>query len=302
MTDESSISRKGLAQALGAHGIWGLVPLYFLLVIHVPALELVAWRAIFTLPVCLLLLGFAGQFGQLWRAISNRRTLGWLAVSAALIGTNWVVIVLAVQAQHVLATSLGYYINPMFNVLMGTVFLKERLSRLQWLAVGLALAGIMVLVWGALDTLWISLTLALCFSTYGLVRKLVPVESLPGLAIETALWLLPAIAVVVWFAASPEGSSIAGRPLDFFNLAIGGPITAAPLLLFAAAARRLDYSLLGFTQFLAPTVTFILSLTVFGEHMRPAQGICFAFIWTAIALYVWDLLRRRRRPKPVAFN
>lgn len=281
--------------ALSSYAIWGLLPLYFYFLLAVPPFEFVAWRVIFTLPVCLLIVIIRRQSRQLRLALTDPRALLYLSASALLIGINWIVFISAVQNGHVMATSLGYYINPLVNVLLGTLFLKERLSRLQWGAVLLAGAGVAILAFGALDTLWISLTLAFSFGSYGLVRKLAPVESLPGLTIEALIWMPAAIAVTAWYAASPQGSAMqAGWQQDLL-LAGTGIVTAAPLLLFATAARRMDYSLLGFVQYLAPTMTFFIGLTIFGERLQPVQLACFLMIWTAIALFSWDMFAKRRQ-------
>ena len=295
MTETRSSAAGGLPYALGAYLIWGLFPLYLMLVIHVPPLELVSWRIIWTLPVCLAIVVIRRQTRQLKLALGNPRIFLYLFVSAMLIAINWLTYIFAVQGGHVLAASLGYYINPMANILFGTLFLKERLPWRQWLAVALAAAGVAILALGALDTLWISLTLALSFSSYGLVRKLAPVESLPGLTIETIIWLLPAVGIVAWHAASPQGMSLGVSRQTDIAIALAGVLTATPLLLFASAARRMDYSLLGFVQFLAPTLNFIFGLVVFKEQLKPAQLACFLFIWSAIALFSWDLLARRSK-------
>lgn len=294
MTDTRPAAPAGLPFALGAYLVWGVFPLYLLLVIHVPPLELVSWRVIFTLPVCMAIVFARGQSRQLHLALASPDILVYLFASALLIGINWLIFIFAVQAGHVLAASLGYYINPMANILFGTLFLKERLSRLQWLAVSVAGCGVAILALGALDTLWISLSLALSFSSYGLVRKLAPVESLPGLTVETIIWLLPAIGVVVWYAGEPQGMSLGVSSRTDIALMFSGIMTATPLLLFATAARRMDYSLLGFVQFLAPTLNFVIGLAVYKEQLRPAQIACFLLIWAAIALFSWDLLAKRK--------
>lgn len=290
--DESQPS--GLPAALGAYLIWGFMPLYLILVAAVPPFEFVGWRIIWTLPICLVIVLFRKQMPDLLSAMSDVRSLKVLAASALLVGTNWLVYIWAIQNGHVYAASLGYYINPLVNVLLGTLVLGERLSRRQWLAVALAMCGIAVLAAGAVTTLWISLTLAFSFGTYGLLRKQVAVGSLPGLTIESAILLLPAAGVAWWYAASPAGSSFFVSPSLSLLIVMGGFVTAIPLLMFAVAARRMDYSTLGFTQFLAPTIVFVLGLTVFGEELKPAQAICFALIWCAVAIFAWDLLTQRR--------
>lgn len=290
--DESQPS--GLPAALGAYLIWGFMPLYLILVAAVPPFEFVGWRIIWTLPICLVIVLFRKQMPDLLSAMSDGRSLKVLTASALLVGTNWLVYIWAIQNGHVYAASLGYYINPLVNVLLGTLVLGERLSRRQWIAVALAMTGIAVLAAGAVTTLWISLTLAFSFGTYGLLRKQVAVGSLPGLTIESAILLLPAAGVAWWYAAGPAGSSFFVSPGLSLLIVMGGFVTAIPLLMFAVAARRMDYSTLGFTQFLAPTIVFVLGLTVFGEELKRAQAICFALIWCAVAIFAWDLLAQRR--------
>ena len=285
---------SGLPAAFGAYLIWGFMPLYLILVAAVPPFEFVGWRIIWTLPICLMIVLFRKQMPDLLSAMSDVRSLKVLTASALLVGTNWLVYIWAIQNGHVYAASLGYYINPLVNVLLGTLVLGERLSRRQWIAVALAMGGIAVLAAGAVTTLWISLTLAFSFGTYGLLRKQVAVGSLPGLTIESAILLLPAAGVAWWYAAGPAGSSFFVSPSLSLLIVLGGFVTAIPLLMFAVAARRMDYSTLGFTQFLAPTIVFVLGLTVFGEELKPAQAICFALIWCAVAIFAWDLLAQRR--------
>ena len=286
--------------ALGAYLIWGLLPLYLRLVHSVPPFEFVGWRIVFTLPLCLLFIALRGQIADLLAALSNLRTMLLLLASALLIGINWVVYIAAIQSGHVFASSLGYYINPLINVLFGTVFLREKLSRLQWAAVAVAAIGVSLLAWNARDMLWISLTLAVSFSAYGLVRKLVPVGSLPGLTIESAVLVLPAIGFIVWQTSGGAQAAVGHDLRQSLLVALSGVLTAVPLLLFAIAARRMDYSTLGFVQFMSPTLVFFLGLFVFGEPLRPVQLACFVLIWAAIALFVWDLLARQRANRPAA--
>jgi chloramphenicol-sensitive protein RarD len=281
--------------ALGAYLIWGLLPLYLILVKALPPAEFVGWRVVFSLPLCLLIVWIRKQWSELVLALANRRVMIMLFASATMIGLNWLVYIYAVQNGHVLASSLGYYINPLVNVLFGTLLLKERLRKIQWLAVALAVTGVSLLAWDARDMLWISLTLAISFSSYGLLRKLTPIGALPGLTIETAILLLPALGLVGWFAMQPGGSALS-QSLGLAGLtALSGVLTAAPLLMFAIAARRMSYSALGFVQFLSPTMVFLLGLFVFGEPLREVQVACFVAIWAAVALFIWDLLRNSRR-------
>lgn len=290
----SSTMRRGLFAALFAYVFWGVLPLYFRALHGVPPLELVGWRVVFTLPVGLVIVAIRKQGPQLRSAFFHPRLLAQLALSAALIGGNWLIFIIAINNGHVLATSLGYYINPLINVLLGTLLLGERLSRVQWAAVALAGAGIALLLAGAFDMLAVALSLALTFAFYGFVRKQAPVGSVPGLTIETAVLFVPAL-IVVWLAAvSPQGSSMAGGGYIPPLLSASGVATAIPLMLFAVAARAMPLSTLGFLQFIAPTISFVLGLTVFGETLDATRLGCFALIWTAIALYSWDMWRGSR--------
>lgn len=290
---------SGLPAALGAYTIWGFLPLYLILVREVPPFEFVGWRIIWTLPLCLLIVAVRKQFTALKAVLANRRTLLALLASAVLIAINWFVYIWAITQNQVYAASLGYYLNPLLNVLLGTVLLGERLSRWQWLAVAVAASGVGLLAAGALTTLWISLSLAFSFGLYGVVRKQVDVGSLPGLTIESAILLLPASAIAWWYAVSPAGPSFG---VDWFlstAIVFSGVVTAVPLLLFAIAAKRMDYSTLGFIQYLAPTIVFFLGLTVFGEELRPVQLASFVLIWIAVAIFIADLWNRTRRAKAV---
>lgn len=291
---------SGLLPALAAYTIWGFLPLYLLLVKTVPPFEFVGWRIIWTLPLCLLIVAFRRQFPELLAALKSPRSLMALAASAVLIGINWFVYIWAIMAGEVYATSIGYYLNPLINVLLGTLFLGERLSRWQWLAVAVALAAVVLLAAGALTSLWISLTLGLSFGLYGLVRKQVAVGSLPGLTIESAILLLPAIGIAAWYAGSPAGSSFGHEPVMSGLIIFSGVVTAVPLLLFALAARRMDYSTLGFIQYLAPTIVFILGLTVFEQPLSLAKFASFVLVWIAVAIFASDLWAKKRAAKRAA--
>lgn len=296
MNEAAPDARSGLPAALSAYLIWGFLPLYLILVRVVPPVEFVAWRIVWTLPLCLVIAAYRHQLAEIGAALRSPRILATLVLSAALIGINWLVYIWAIQAGEVYAASLGYYINPLVNVLLGTVLLGERLSRRGWTAVGIAAAAIMLLLLGgAITTLWISLTLALSFGTYGLLRKRVPVGALPGLTIESLLLLAPALGIAAWYAAGPAQSSFGHDPQLSALIVLGGAVTAIPLWLFAVAARRMPYSMLGFVQFLAPTIVFVLGLTVFDKPLLPAQLAAFVAIWIAIAVFVWDL-RASRTP------
>jgi len=287
-------NQGGLPYALAAYGIWGFVPLFFKLLSSVPPVEVLAQRIIWSLPLCFVIMLFRKQIGEYLVALKDWRTLRLLIASAVLIAVNWLVYIFSIFTDHVLAASLGYYLNPLVNVMLGMIFLGERLSRLQLVAVVIAGVGVAILLAGALDTLWISLTLAFSFGIYGLLRKIVPVGSLPGLAIETTVLLIPSLAVAAFYLWVGDGRGFGSDGSISLLLMAGGIVTAVPLLLFATAARRMSYAALGFVQYLAPTVQFLLGLFVFGEPLKPVQLACFLLIWVSIAVFSFDMWRKMR--------
>ena len=290
---------RGLPYALAAYGIWGFVPLFFKLLSSVPPVEVLAQRIVWSLPLCFLIMAFRRQIGDYLAALRDWKVLRLLLASSVLIAVNWLVYIYSVFSDHVLAASLGYYLNPLVNVMLGMIFLGERLSRLQLVAVVIAGIGVAILLAGALDTLWISLTLALTFGTYGLIRKIVPVGSLPGLSIETTLLLPVALAVSAYYLWIGDGRGFGSDLSISLLLAAGGVVTAVPLLLFATAARRMSYAALGFVQYLAPSIAFLLSLFVFREPLKPAQLACFVLIWISIAVFSFDMWRKMRADRMI---
>lgn len=286
----------GFAMAFAAYLIWGLLPLYLRLMHDVPPVELVGWRTVFALPVCAGVIQLRRQWPEVTAALRTPRTLAALVASALLIGGNWLIYVTAIEHGHYFATSLGYYINPLVNILAGTALLGERLSPRQWGAVALATAGVLWLALagtgsGGPETLAIALSLAATFAAYGLVRKLAPAGSLPGLTVEALVLLLPALLLLRGFAHT--GTRFAYPPRTA-ALVIGlGALTPLPLALFAEAAKRLAYSTLGFIQFISPTTVFLLGLFLYHEPLRPAQLESFLAIWLALALFSWDMFSRR---------
>lgn len=285
---------SGLAPALGAYLIWGFLPLYLMLVKTVPPFEFVGWRIIWTLPLCLLIVAFRRQFGELRAALRSPRSVLALLASSVLIAVNWFVYIWAIMEGEVYATSIGYYLNPLVNVLLGTLVLGEKLSRRQWIAVAIAAVAVALLAAGALTSLWISLCLGISFALYGLVRKQVQVGSLPGLTIESAILLPVAAGIALWYAATPAGSAF-GQDAGLSALIVfSGVVTAVPLLLFAIAARRMDYSTLGFLQYIAPTIVFFLGLFVFKQPLAPVKLVSFVLVWIAVAIFASDLWAKRK--------
>jgi chloramphenicol-sensitive protein RarD len=289
----SHIDRKGLGLGIAAYALWGVLPIYFKALQAVPSVDIVAHRILWSVPVLALLLSVARAWQEVRIALRNRRAMLLLGVTALLIGGNWLLYVYAVNSGHILAGSLGYYLNPLANVLLGRIILKEKLSWLQWAAVGLAAAGIAALAAGALGQLWISLTLCMSFASYGLLRKIAPVDAVAGLAIETMLLAPLAAAWLAWSFSSGQ-PTFGGSSSDLILIAIAGVVTTVPLLLFTAAARRLPYSTLGMLQFLAPTLQFLIAVMLYGEPFTTAHAIAFGAIWAALGLYVLAIVRHAR--------
>jgi len=289
----TSPSRQGFLYGLAAYGLWGILPIYFKAIAAVPAVDIVAHRIIWSLPFLAVLILLGRQSGELRKAAKSVRTIGFLTITAALIGVNWLLYVYAVTSGHILAASLGYYLNPLANVLLGRFILKEKLGRLQWLAVAVAGAGIAVLAAGALGQLWLSLSLCASFALYGLLRKIAPVEAVVGLTIETGL-LLPLALLWLGLQAAAGHDVMGATGNQTLLLTLAGIVSTTPLLLFTAAARRLRYSTLGMLQFLAPTLQFILAVALYGEAFTLAHAIAFGAIWFALALYVTALARQAR--------
>lgn len=289
--------QRGYILGLTAYVIWGLFPIYFKAIQHIPSLEIIVHRAIWSALFGAILLMLWKHPGW-WRELrENPKRLLVLAGCGLLIASNWLVYVWAVNNERMLEASLGYYINPLINVLLGLLILGERLRRLQWVAVGLAAIGVAQQVWQVGSLPWVSLVLALSFGFYGLIRKKAPVAALPGLVVET--WLLLPVALA-WLALHPAAMS---SQAEFWSssqwlwLAAAGPITLIPLVCFNAAARHLPYTTLGFLQYIAPTLVMLQAIFLFGEHFDPAKLMAFAFIWAGLAVYSLDIwLSLRKRP------
>lgn len=286
--------KKGLLAGLGAFLFWGFAPLYFKAVSHVPAVELLGHRVVWAV----LMLGAIVWWQRAWRPVS-RRALAMLLLSASLIGVNWLVYIISINTDRLLEASLGYYINPLVSMVLGMLFLGERLRPFQWAAVALAFTGTAWMTWATGGLPWITLVLAFSFGFYGLVRKMVQVDSLQGLFIETLLLAPFAYLGIGWLAAQGSGSLFQLGIVTDVLLVAAGIVTSVPLLLFTMAARRLPLTTIGFMQYLAPTLGFCLAVFVFGEPFGAAQLVAFAFIWAAVALYVGGLYWVRQRNLPL---
>jgi len=298
MSDPGRERRAGLAYGLAAYGAWGVFPIYLKAVRTVPILEVLCHRVVWALAILLVLTGVRGELRAVADALRHRRALLVLSGSTVFIALNWLVYIYSVTHDRILESSLGYYINPLISVLLGVVLLRERLEPLMKAAALLAAAGVVWLAIGLGQLPWISLVLAFSFGLYGLLRKIAPVGALTGLTVETLLLAPLAAGYLVWAEARGRATFLSGRWGIDVLLLLAGPVTAIPLLCFAAAARRLPLSTIGFMQYISPTLQFLLAVTVYGEPFDRARAGAFACIWVAVALFAFDSVRRRT-PEPV---
>lgn len=283
---------RGTLLGAGAYVIWGLVPLFWKLLQHVPASEIMLFRIGCTVLFCLGLVAWMGRLSALAGIVRDRRTMGLLAISSALIGFNWWVFIWAVNDGRILETSLGYFINPLMSIFLGVTVLGERLNRLQSVAVGVAALGVLYLTIASGVAPWVSLSLAVSFAVYGLVRKHTPVQSIDGLLVETALILPVALAYGAWLWSSGGLRFVQDGPVTQVLLILAGPLTAIPLMLFASAVRRIRLSTAGFLQYIAPTLTMLTALFIYHEPFGHERAVAFALIWLALGLVTYDLIRR----------
>ncbi|QJU55855.1 EamA family transporter RarD [Herbiconiux sp. SALV-R1] len=296
-------TRSGLVYAFGAYVLWGVFPLYFLLMRPAGAFEVVAWRILFSLVFCAVLLTVTRGWGALGRIVRQRRLLLLMGLAGALIYVNWQTYILATLSGQVVESSLGYFINPIVTVLLGVLVLRERLRPLQWAAVSVSVVAILVLAIAHGSVPWIALVLAGSFGLYGLVKKHVGprIDAVSGLTLETA-WLAP-VAVVVLVVVGQTGGLAFGAHgwVHAVILVSSGVATAVPLLLFASATRRLPLVVVGLTQFIAPVLQFVIGVFVLQEPMPVARWIGFGIVWVAVVLLVIDMVRAARsaRPDPV---
>ena len=290
----------GLPQALGAYVAWGLMPLFFKALTSVAPIEVVAHRIVWGALLLVMVLAIRGRLGELATVLRTRKSMATLTATASLIAINWLIYIWAVFNDHVVAAALGYYLNPLLNVVLGYVVLKERLSRTQVFAVALAAVGVAVLAAGALSTLWVSLALAGSFGTYGLIKKMTPVGPMVGMATETLILSPVALGFLVWLAFVGGGAfGMQSRDIDLLLIA-GGAVTAIPLVLFASAAKKMKFATLGVNQYLAPTTQFLLGVFLYREALTTAHLIAFPLIWMGLILYSWDAWKASRRVAPAS--
>lgn len=273
--------------------IWGLTPLYFKALGLLPAIEITAHRFVWSLVFMVIVMTAGRQWPAVARAITDRRVIAILFVTALLIGVNWWVFIHAVLVDRIVAASIGYFMNPLVSVLLGFVFLRERLSVLQWGAVGLAAAGVLTQVVAYGTVPWITLVLAFTFATYGLIRKTAPVNASSGLLIETALLFPVAFGILAWFEVQGTGAFGSQGPGFAALLAFAGVATGLPLLLYAAGAKRIKLATMGLLQYIAPSGNLLIAVLVFGEPFTRIEALTFAFIWSALILYTVEIWRTR---------
>ncbi len=292
----ASEAGKGVLLAIVAYGLWAFYGLFFKQLADIDPLEVVAQRGFWSIPVAGLILFAMGRTRDIFRAFTTPRLMGMLFLSTLMVATSWGFFVWAVGAGRTLETSLGYYINPLLSVLLGYVLLGERLTMLQKCAVGLAAAAVVIQTIAVGVFPWLALTLAGSFACYGYLRKTIDVGPVQGFFVEAVLLSLAGIAIMAWLAA--HGRASFGHDLRHTGLLIAcGPMTAAPLMLFAAAARRVNLATMGMLQYIAPTGLFLTAIFVFGEPVDAARLSGFALIWTALALYSFEAWRLDRRTR-----
>lgn len=290
----------GLLQGLGAYGLWGILPLYFLTIAIASPLEIVAGRIVFSLAFCAILLGVSGNWRRFAELGRDRRAMARLAVASVLIAVNWLTYTYAVLNGHAAEAALGYFINPLVSIALGVLFLKEKLRRMQWVAIGFGLAAVTVLSFASGHVPWLALVLAFSFGFYGFVKNRVgrTATALTSLSMETAILALPALGFMAWLVMTDSDTVLSSGAGHFWLMAAGGILTAVPLLLFGAAARRLPLSTVGTLQFLAPILQFTVALVVLKEPMPPERLAGFSLVWVAVALLCIDMARMPGRTVP----
>ncbi|EMH4165262.1 EamA family transporter RarD [Pluralibacter gergoviae] len=292
---EAKQTRQGVLLALAAYFIWGIAPAYFKFIDYVPADEIITHRIIWSFFFMIVLISASRQWSGLKRLWQTPKKILLLALSAVLIGGNWLLFIWAVNNHHMLEASLGYFINPLVNIVLGMLFLGERFRRMQWLAVALAACGVLVQLWTFGSLPIIGLGLAFSFAFYGLIRKKIAVDAQTGMLIET-LWLLPVAAIYLFGIADSPTSHMGHNPWSLNLLLIAaGIVTTVPLLCFTGAATKLRLSTLGFFQYIGPTLMFLLAVLFYGETPGADKMVTFTFIWVALAVFVMDAVYTLRR-------
>lgn len=291
---------RGTWYAIGAYALWGLLPIYWKWLRYVPATQVLCHRILWSFITLFVIILISRQWRTFREGIANLRVLRAYAVAAVLISINWLTYIWAVNAGFIVETSLGYFINPLLNVLLGVVFFRERLRPWQWAAIALATTGVVYLTFAYGSLPWIALTLAFTFGAYGLVKKTAPLGSLHGLTLETSVLLVPAIMFLVYSDRAGNGALFNSGAMSDALLMGAGIITAVPLLLFSSAARRIPLSLIGILQYIAPTLQFLLGVLVYKEPFTATKFMGFGIVWAALIIYgVEGLMTYRAQSFPV---
>lgn len=291
-TDEDT--PQGLAFAIAAYVFWGFLPLYMKALAHIPPVEVVAHRVIWSVPVAGAVLVALGRTRDLREALKSPRTLAMACVTAALVSVNWGIYVWAIATDRTLDAALGYYINPLFSIFLGAVFLRERLGRMQLAAIALAAAAVLVIAVDAGRLPWAAVGLMLSWGFYALAKKKLPVGPNQGFLLEVLILLIPALGYFGWLVVSRQ-SHFGGAPTDTWLLVGCGLVTAVPLLVYANGAKLLRLSTIGILQYIAPTLIFLIAVFVFDEPFGRARMIAFPMIWLALVLYSVSMVRGMRR-------
>lgn len=283
----------GIVYALSAYFIWGMAPLFWRLIEHVPSAEIVAHRMLWSAILVLIVIVIMGQWRQFAGLLKQKRKLLLLFFASLAISLNWGIYIWAINSGHIVESAMGYFINPLFNVLLGVIFFRERLRITQGLAIGLAAMGVAYLIFVHGQVPYIALSLAVSFGVYGALKKTIVVPATHGMAVETGLLVLPVLAYLAFLSSS--GDMVFGRSgTDDLVLILGGAFTLAPLVLFAAAARRITMTALGMTQYLGPSLQLVIGVWIFNEPFGSDRQIAFGLIWLALLIYTIDQLNNSR--------
>lgn len=298
--EQQQRAKQGVLLAIGAYTMWGIAPIYFKSLTDVSALEILSHRIVWSFILLAVLLNFGRRWRSVREVMASKIKMTYLFFTSIVIAANWLIFIWAVNANHMLDASLGYYINPILNVLLGMIFLGERLRKMQWFAVVLACCGVIVqlIAFGSVPI--VAMVLAFSFGCYGLLRKKVNLDAQTGLFIETLLLLPVAAIYLIWIADSPTSNMTLNDTTLNVLLIAAGVVTTLPLLCFTGAATRLKLSTLGFFQYIGPSLMFLLAVLVYGEAFSADKAITFAFIWSALVLFSLDGIKNSRQSKKAA--
>lgn len=291
----SGDTRQGFILALLVYFLWGFLPLYMKAVAHIPSMEVVAHRIVWSVPIAGALLLWMGRTADIRRALREPKTLAQAALTASIITINWGIYVWSIANDRALETALGYYINPLFSVFLGAALLGERLNRTKLVAIALAFGAVVLLTVETGGLPWVSVGLTISWGFYALFKRTLPVGPTQGFFLEVLLLSIPALAYIAWLEATGQGHFVANGPVDTGLLMLAGLVTAVPLIIYANAAKGLRLSTIGIMQYIAPTMIFLIAVFLFAEPFDTVRMIAFSMIWSALAIYSWSLFANRGR-------